>query len=125
MEGRCESNCRGDEVYPATFGNEEKTGLKLDRLSKSCNKKLPLKTKKVAKSNVGKQLHTCCNKVFCYLRSFPKLQKKLQKLQKLALIISNIKLNLWNLGWLLASKTVWFLRSLPVLLIYFSYIMGK
>ena len=35
MEGRCESDCRGDEVYPATFGNEEKTGLKLDR--KECN----------------------------------------------------------------------------------------
>ena len=31
MEGRCESNRGGDEVYPATFGNEEKTGLKLDR----------------------------------------------------------------------------------------------
>ena len=30
MEGRCESDCRGDEVYPATFGNE-KTGWKLDR----------------------------------------------------------------------------------------------
>ena len=26
----CESDCGGDEVYPATFGNEEKTGLKLD-----------------------------------------------------------------------------------------------
>ena len=31
MEGRCESDRGGDEVYPATFGNEEKTGLKLDR----------------------------------------------------------------------------------------------
>ena len=31
MEGRCESNRGGDEVYSATFGNEEKTGLKLDR----------------------------------------------------------------------------------------------
>ena len=30
MEGRCESNRGGDEVYPATFGNEEETGLKLD-----------------------------------------------------------------------------------------------
>ena len=30
MEGRCESDCGGDEVYPATFGNEEKTELKLD-----------------------------------------------------------------------------------------------
>ena len=25
MEGRCESDRGGDEVYPATFGNEEKT----------------------------------------------------------------------------------------------------
>ena len=31
MEGRCENDRVGDEVYPATFGNEEKTGLKLDR----------------------------------------------------------------------------------------------
>ena len=31
MEGRCESNHAENEVYPATFGNEEKTGLKLDR----------------------------------------------------------------------------------------------
>ena len=31
MEGRCESDRGRDEVYPATFGNEEKTGLKLDR----------------------------------------------------------------------------------------------
>ena len=30
MEGRCESNRGEDEVYPATFGNEEETGLKLD-----------------------------------------------------------------------------------------------
>ena len=30
MEGRCESNRGGDEVYPATCGYEEKTGLKLD-----------------------------------------------------------------------------------------------
>ena len=30
MVGRCESNRGGDEVYPATFGNEEETGLKLD-----------------------------------------------------------------------------------------------
>ena len=38
MEGRCESNRRGDEVYPATFGNEEKTGLKVDgRRIKSFN----------------------------------------------------------------------------------------
>ena len=29
MEGRCESNHGGDEVYPATFGNEE-IALKLD-----------------------------------------------------------------------------------------------
>ena len=31
MKGRCESNREGDVVYLATFGNEEKTGLKLDR----------------------------------------------------------------------------------------------
>ena len=31
MEGRCESDCGRDEVYPAIFGNEEKNGLKLDR----------------------------------------------------------------------------------------------
>ena len=30
MEGRCESDCGRDEVYPATFGDEERTGLKLD-----------------------------------------------------------------------------------------------
>ena len=30
MEGRCESNCGRDEVYPSTFGDEERTGLKLD-----------------------------------------------------------------------------------------------
>ena len=30
MEGRCESDRAGDEVYPATFGDEEKNGLKLD-----------------------------------------------------------------------------------------------
>ena len=30
MEGRSESDRRGDEVHPATFGNEEKTGLKLE-----------------------------------------------------------------------------------------------
>ena len=30
MEGRCESDRARHEVYPATFGNEEKTGLKLD-----------------------------------------------------------------------------------------------
>ena len=30
MEGRCESDRGGDEVYPATFGNEGKTGLKLE-----------------------------------------------------------------------------------------------
>ena len=29
MEGRCESDRGRDEVYPATFGNEEETGLKL------------------------------------------------------------------------------------------------
>ena len=30
MEVRCESNRGGDEVDPATLGNEEETGLKLD-----------------------------------------------------------------------------------------------
>ena len=30
MEGRSESDCGGDEVYSATFGDEEKTELKLD-----------------------------------------------------------------------------------------------
>ena len=30
MEGRSESNRGGDEVYSATFGDEEKTELKLD-----------------------------------------------------------------------------------------------
>ena len=30
VEGRCESNCGGDKMYPATFGYEEETGLKLD-----------------------------------------------------------------------------------------------
>ena len=30
MEGRCESHGVGDEVYLATFGDEKKTGLKLD-----------------------------------------------------------------------------------------------
>ena len=29
-EGKCENNRRGDEVYPATFGNEGKNGLQLD-----------------------------------------------------------------------------------------------
>ena len=40
MEGRCEeSNREENEVYPATFGNEEKTGLKLDkrRSTSYCN----------------------------------------------------------------------------------------
>ena len=40
MEGRCESNCRGDEVYLATFGNEEKTRLKLDRKRNICDDRL-------------------------------------------------------------------------------------
>ena len=31
MEGKCESDRGGDEVYPATFGNEKKSGLKLGR----------------------------------------------------------------------------------------------
>ena len=30
MEGRCESACGRDEVYPATFNDEERTGLKVD-----------------------------------------------------------------------------------------------
>ena len=30
MEGRCESDRGADKVYPATFANEEETGLKLD-----------------------------------------------------------------------------------------------
>ena len=30
MERKCESDCGGDEVYPATFSDDEKTGLKLD-----------------------------------------------------------------------------------------------
>ena len=30
MEGRIEHDRGSDEVYPATFGDEEKTGLKLD-----------------------------------------------------------------------------------------------
>ena len=25
MEGKCKSDCGGDKVYPATFGDEEKT----------------------------------------------------------------------------------------------------
>ena len=29
MEGRYESDCGSDELYPATFGDEEKNGLKL------------------------------------------------------------------------------------------------
>ena len=34
MEGRCESDCKRDKVYPATFGDEEKNGLKQDRKRK-------------------------------------------------------------------------------------------
>ena len=34
MEGKYESDRGGDEVYPVTIGNEEKTGLKLDRRRK-------------------------------------------------------------------------------------------
>ena len=30
MEGRCESDGGKDEVYPATFGVEEKSGLELN-----------------------------------------------------------------------------------------------
>ena len=29
-EGRCKSDCEGDEVYPASFGDKQKNGLKLD-----------------------------------------------------------------------------------------------
>ena len=36
MEGRCESDRGGDEVYPATFGNEEKSGLKLEEKESQC-----------------------------------------------------------------------------------------
>ena len=32
MEGRCESDRGRDEVYPATFGDEEKNGLKMDMM---------------------------------------------------------------------------------------------
>ena len=32
MEGRCESDRGGDEGYPATFDDEERTGLKLDMM---------------------------------------------------------------------------------------------
>ena len=30
MERKCESDCRGDEVYLATFCDKEKTRFKLD-----------------------------------------------------------------------------------------------
>ena len=30
MEGRCESDCGRDEVYPATFNDKERIELKLD-----------------------------------------------------------------------------------------------
>ena len=32
MEERSESDCGRDEVYPATFDDEERTGLKLDMM---------------------------------------------------------------------------------------------
>ena len=32
MEGRCESDCGRDEVFRATFSDEERTGLKLDMM---------------------------------------------------------------------------------------------
>ena len=35
MEGRCERNCRGDEVDLATFGNKKKNELKLDKEEES------------------------------------------------------------------------------------------
>ena len=30
MKGRCEIGREGDELYPATFGDEEKTRMKVD-----------------------------------------------------------------------------------------------
>ena len=51
MEGRCESDCGRDEVYPATFGDEERTGL---------NKKEPdcLRTLKVcSKSKLKEEIN--------------------------------------------------------------------
>ena len=36
IEVRCESDCGRDEVYPATFGDEERTGLKLDMMRYYC-----------------------------------------------------------------------------------------
>ena len=30
MNGKCKSDCGRDEVYPATFSDDEKNGLKLD-----------------------------------------------------------------------------------------------
>ena len=44
MEGRCASNRGGDEVYPATFGNEEETRLKLDDDDEFMIKSFPLKS---------------------------------------------------------------------------------
>ena len=32
MEGSCENDCGRDEVYPAAFGDEDRTGLKLDMM---------------------------------------------------------------------------------------------
>ena len=42
IEIRYESDCGRDEVYPATFGHEERTGLKLDimMMTKSKNKNI-------------------------------------------------------------------------------------
>ena len=53
MEGRCESD-RGGDVYPATFGDEEKTGLKLDR------------TRRNKVSLVGEKLKNTKNKTYGY-----------------------------------------------------------
>ena len=38
MEERSESNCEGDEVYPATSGEEEETGMKLDNDRYRCGR---------------------------------------------------------------------------------------
>ena len=46
MKERCESGRGGDEVYPATFGNEEKSGLKLDDDDGHCIQSIEKKTSK-------------------------------------------------------------------------------
>ena len=42
MERRCENDRGGDEVYAATFGNHEKTGLKSNRSHQHKNGSLTL-----------------------------------------------------------------------------------